>query len=263
MTARIYALANQKGGVGKTTTAINLGDGLAALGQRVLLVDADPQANATGSLGMDKSLAPSVYEALINGVPLVAVVRPTSRPCLELAPAALSLAGAEVELIGLPHWQRRLRQSLEPIAPKYDYVLIDCPPSLGLLTVNALAAAQGVIVPVQCEYLPLEGLTQLMKTIHLVRDSLNPSLRLLGLVLTMYDGRTHLSHQVAQEVRRHFPAQTFRTVIPRSVRLAEAPSYGQPILAYDPASRGAQAYRALAEEVMAWVKEESRHSASR
>lgn len=249
----IYALANQKGGVGKTTTAVNVGAYLAEWGQRVLLVDVDPQANATSSLGIDKRAVPlSTYDLLVRGVPLARIVQLTGRVRLDLAPASPALAGATVELISLPQRESRLRQALAHLTDgRYDYVLIDCPPSLGILTVNGLtAAADGVIIPVQCEYLALEGLSQLTRTIELVRRALNPGLRLRGLVMTMYDARTILSRQIVEEVRRHFPGRVFNTIIPRSVRLSEAPSYGEPITSYAPRSAGALAYAALARELL-------------
>ncbi len=248
----IYTLANQKGGVGKTTTAVNVGAYLAEWGQRVLVVDIDPQANATSSLGIDKRAVPlSIYDLLVREVPLARIVQLTGRVRLDLAPASPSLAGATVEMISLPRREYRLRQMLVGLDQRYDYVLIDCPPSLGILTVNGLAAAtDGVIIPVQCEYLALEGLSQLMRAIELVRRALNPGLRLRGLVMTMYDARTTLSRQVVEEVRRHFPERVFRTIIPRSVRLSEAPSYGEPIISYAPRSAGALAYAALARELL-------------
>ena len=244
------ALANQKGGVGKTTTAINLGAYLADLGRSVLLVDLDPQANATAGLGLRAPAGRSCYDVLIDALSPEVVVVDTVQPGLRLLPSSPDLAGAEIELVGAMAREMRLKRALNGAVGEYDFVLIDCPPSLGLLTLNALTAADEVIVPVQCEYLALEGLGQLMTTLDLVRRNLNPDLRLRGLALTMFDGRTNLSLQVVDEVRRHFP-NTFRTVIPRSVRLSEAPSHGLPIIAYDAASRGAQAYRELAAEVLA------------
>lgn len=249
---RIYALANQKGGVGKTTTAVNLGAYLAAAGQRVLLVDADPQANATSCLGINRrNLSPSVYDVLLNGVPAARVLLPTKQAGLELVPSTTALAGAEVELVGKANREFSLDQALTPIVHRYDIVLIDSPPSLGLLTINALTAAQdGVLIPVQCEYLALEGLGLLLKTIYMVRDTLNPRLVIAGVVLTMFDARTNLSRQVVEEVRRYFPAHVFQTVVPRTVRLGEAPSYGETILSYAPSSPGAIAYGELANELM-------------
>jgi chromosome partitioning protein len=248
---QVYAVANQKGGVGKTTTVVNLGAYLAAAGRRVLVVDIDPQANATTSLGVDKNaLRQSIYEAIIGDVPLERLLILTDRLGLDLIPAAPALAGAEVELVGVMAREQRLRKGLEPVRGRYDYVLIDCPPSLGLLTVNALTAADEVIIPIQCEYLPMEGLAQLLRTIELVHSNLNRSLGIRGLLMTMYDVRTNLAQQVVDEVRRHFPNKTFRTIIPRSVRLSEAPSYGEPIIDYDPRSPGGAAYHALAQEVL-------------
>jgi chromosome partitioning protein len=249
---RIYTLVNQKGGVGKTTTSINLAAYLAQLDQRVLLVDLDPQANATSSLGMDKAkVAGGVYDTLINGASARDYVLHSPQLKLALLPASPALAGAEVELVNTLARESQLRNALENAASQYDYILIDCPPSLGLLTVNGLVAARdGVIIPVQCEYLALEGLGQLTNTLGRVRAALNPQLIIRGLVMTMYDGRASLAQQVVDEVQRHFPGQVFKAIIPRSVRLAEAPSHGLPISVYAPNSSGAQAYRALAQELL-------------
>ncbi|MEP7200445.1 MAG: AAA family ATPase [Chloroflexota bacterium] len=250
--SKILSLANQKGGVGKTTTAVNLAAALAEAGQQVLLMDLDPQANATSSLGFDKrTVTRSVYDCLLDGVPLAHIITMTNWPRLDLAPANPALAGAEVELVNEPSREFRLREALKSLTAPYDYVFLDCPPSLGLLTLNALSAADGVIVPVQCEYLALEGLTQLMATIDMVRRSLNPSLKIEGLIMTMYDARTHLAQQVADEVRKHFGDKVFGAMVPRSVRLSEAPSFGQPGITYAPNTPGAQAYRALAAELIA------------
>ncbi len=255
---RIYALANQKGGVGKTTTAVNLGAYLAAAGRRVLIVDADAQANATSSLGVaGGDLTHSLYDVLIRHVPLADIIVPTFQPGLDLAPSAPALAGAEVEMVSILAREHLLRKALEPVLPRYDHLLIDCPPSLGLLTINALTAARdGLIVPIQCEYLALEGLGRLWQTVQLVREKLNPHLFISGMILTMFDSRTNLATQVVDEVRKYFPDQTFHAVVPRSVRLSEAPSHGQTILTYAPHSSGAEAYAALAEELMA--REEGR-----
>jgi chromosome partitioning protein len=249
--SRIYALANQKGGVGKTTTAVNLAAYLAKLGQRVLVVDVDPQANATASLGVDKNQQDgSVYDAFVGDVPLHEVIQPTQQANLELAVSSPQLAGAEIELVAMRGRETKLRAALRPVRDRYDYIFVDCPPSLGLLTVNALAAAHGVIIPVQCEYLALEGLTQLMTTIQLVRRSLNPTLQVRGLLMTMFDGRANLARQVRDEVQKHFAGQVFAVIVPRNIRLSEAPSYGLPILTYAPQSQGGQAYQALAQELL-------------
>ena len=246
----VIAIVNQKGGVGKTTTAVHVGAYLGSVSP-ALLVDCDPQGNATSWLGQDpRTVQPSVYEALLGEASLAAAVRPTSEPGLWLAPASRALAGAQIELVDLPERELRLRTALVPLRTDYETIFLDCPPSLGLLTVNALAAADAVLVPVQCEYLALEGLGQVVESIERVRQHLNPRLKLAGLLLTMADGRTNLSLQVEAEVRRHFPELTFHSVIPRSVRLGEAPSHGQSVLRYDPASRGAVAYAALADELM-------------
>jgi chromosome partitioning protein len=247
----VYALVNQKGGVGKTTTAVNLGAYLAARQQRVLLIDIDPQANATSSLGIDKQqVTRSTYHVLIDETPLAQTIQLTKRLRLDLAPASVALAGAEIELVDLSDRERRLKHALSEAQANYDYVLIDCPPSLGLLTVNALTAAHGVLVPVQCEYLALEGLSQLMNTIQLVRRALNPGLIVRGLIMTMFDSRMKLAQQVVNEARSHFGKRVFDTLIPRSVRLSEAPSFGEPILSYAPTSSGGAAYAQLAEEML-------------
>lgn len=250
--ARFYTLVNQKGGVGKTTSAINLGAYLGYYGQRVLLVDLDPQANATSSLGIDKRTVKSgTYEVLIGAAPVIPQILHNPRLKISLLPSSPALAGAEVELIELPNREARLREVLAPVADRYDYVLIDCPPSLSVLTVNGLVAAlHGVIIPVQCEYLALEGLGQLTQTLTRVRASLFPELKVRGVVLTMYDGRTKLAADVVGEVRRYFGDQVFNAIIPRSIRLAEAPSYGIPVSIYAPESNAARAYSSLAREVL-------------
>jgi chromosome partitioning protein len=248
----IYALANQKGGVGKTTTAVNLSACLAERGCRVLLVDADPQANATSSLGVTaEELPSSLYDVLIRRRPVLDTIVTTAHSGLDLLPSAPALAGAEVEMVAVLAREHLLRRAFDALPDDYTHILIDCPPSLGLLTVNALVAVtDGVVVPIQCEYLALEGLGRLWHTVQLVREGLNPGLYISGMVLTMFDSRTNLAEQVVNEVRSHFPQQTFRTVVPRSVRLSEAPSYGQTILNYAPSSPGAAAYRALAREFL-------------
>jgi len=247
---RILAIANQKGGVGKTTTAVNLGAGLAELGYRVLVVDLDPQGNATTGLGIQsRNLQTSIYDALMGDTPLDDCIEPTSLRNLFVAPATIDLAGAEIELVPAFSRELRLRRALGTVAGEFDFTLIDCPPSLGLLTVNGLAAADEVVVPIQCEYYALEGLGQLMRNVQLVQSNLNPRLNLSTIILTMYDARTKLADQVTKEVRAHFGARVCRNVVPRTVRLSEAPSFGQPITVFDPTSRGAIAYRELAREV--------------
>jgi chromosome partitioning protein len=245
---RILVVTNQKGGVGKTTTAISLGAALAERGQRVLIVDLDPQANATSGLGVGKDHPNSIYGVLLKERPITDAIAHTDTPDLDIVPSSAEMAGAEVELVPLMARESRLRQALRA-ASQYDTVIVDCPPSLGLLTVNALVAGDGVVVPVQCEYYALEGLAQLLDTIEAVRQRLNEHLEVVAIVLTMEDRRNRLSMQVADEVRRHFPKLVARTRIPRTVRLAEAPSHGKPITAYDPASRGAKAYSDLAREI--------------
>ena len=248
---RVYALTNQKGGVGKTTTTISVGVYLAASGRKVLVVDADPQANATSSLGIDKgALTRSIYDVLVGGMRMEQVITLTKRLGLDLAPSSPALAGAGVELVNMTAREHRLQRALKPLRERYDYILIDSPPSLGLLTVNTLTAADGVIIPIQCEYLALEGLTQLLRTVELVQRNLNPRLTVRGMLLTMYDARTNLSRQVVDEVRTHFDSLVFKTIIPRSVRLSEAPSHGETILSYAPESAGAQAYQALTAELL-------------
>jgi chromosome partitioning protein len=251
--ARIFTLVNQKGGVGKTTTAINLGAYLGYFGQRVLIVDLDPQANATSSLGIDKqTVKHGTYEVLIGSQPIAPNILHNPRLKISLLPSSPSLAGAEIELIDLDNREYLLKRALTNISDRYDYILIDCPPSLSLLTVNGLIAAEsGVIIPVQCEYLALEGLGQLTQTIRKVQNSLFPELQIKGVVLTMYDGRTRLALDVVSEVQRYFSDQVYQTIIPRSVRLAEAPSYGTPISAFAPESTAAKAYAALAKEILA------------
>lgn len=247
---RVIALANQKGGVGKTTTAVNLGACLAELGYRVLVCDLDPQANASTGLGINPGNgAGSMYDVMLNDLPLEDCVEPSSVRNLFVAPANLDLAGAEIELVPAFSREMRLRRAVEQILDDYDFILIDCPPSLGLLTVNGLAAANEVVVPVQCEYYALEGLSQLIRNVSLVQKNLNPKLELTAIICVMYDARTKLSSQVVREVRSHFGDKVCHNVVPRTVRLSEAPSFGQPIVAFDPTSRGAIAYRELAKEV--------------
>ncbi len=247
---RVLAVANQKGGVGKTTTAINLGACLAELGYRTLVVDLDPQGNASTGLGIDtRGLASSMYDVLLHEAPLEDAIEPTALKNLFVAPASLDLAGAEIELVPAFSREFRLKRAIESVLDSYDFVLIDCPPSLGLLTINAMSAAGEVLVPIQCEYYALEGVGQLLRNVELVKKSLNPQLEVSTIVLVMYDGRTKLADQVVNEVRTHFGDRVCRMIVPRNVRLSEAPSYGQPIIAFDSGSRGAVAYRELAKEV--------------
>ena len=245
---KIIAVVNQKGGVGKTTTAVNLTAALHDLGLRVLLCDFDPQANATSGLGVDKrKVKKDVYDTVVNDVPTVEAIVSTKYG--DVLPSSADLAGAAVELIGLPNPNHRLLNALQQVKDQYDLIFIDCPPSLEMLTLNGLAAADGILVPVQCEYYALEGLSDLMSTLRMVKKRINPALEIFGVALTMFDGRTNFSTQVAQEVRRHFPGKVYSAVVPRNVRLAEAPSHGLPVTAYDRSSKGALAYKAMAEEI--------------
>lgn len=248
---KVIAIANQKGGVGKTTTAVNLAACLAALDRKVLLVDSDPQGNSTSGLGFEKNyIKKCIYEVLINNTPMAEVIMKSDYENLWVLPATIQLAGAELELVSVMSRETRLKRALDRVKHNYDYVLIDCPPSLGLLTLNALTAASSVLVPIQCEFYALEGVTQLMNTIQLVQRNLNPALKLEGAVMTMFDARTNLSNDVVGEVKKYFSAKTYNTIIPRNIRLSEAPSHGQPVIVYDPKSKGAQVYQELAQEVI-------------
>ncbi len=251
---RVLAVVNQKGGVGKSTTAVNLAASLGELGEKVLLVDLDPQGNATSGFGLNRNQREfCIYNALLGDTPIAQIIEPVEIENVFVIPATIQLAGAEIELVSAFSRETKLRQILEPVRGEFDFVIIDCPPSLGLLTINALTAADGLVIPVQCEYYALEGLSKLLDSVRLVRTHLNTSLDVFGAVMTMYDARTRLSQQVVDEVRDFFEEKVFETLIPRSVRLSEAPSFGQPVTMYDPNGRGAAAYRALAKEVMSRV----------
>ncbi|MBP3464500.1 MAG: ParA family protein [Clostridia bacterium] len=258
---KIIAIANQKGGVGKTTTSVNLSSLLANKGKKVLLIDADPQGNATSGLGLEKDVEKSLYDVLINEEPVENTLQDTIEKNLKICPSNMNLAGAEVELVSQMSREHRLKEQLEGVKDKFDYIFIDCPPSLGLITLNSFTAADSVLIPVQCEYYALEGLGQLINTINLVKKHLNKSLEIEGAILTMYDIRTNLSNQVVKEVKRYFDNKVYKTVIPRNVRLSEAPSFGMPITIYDPKSKGAKSYEKLAKEFlkMQESKEKAKH----
>jgi len=252
MVARVICIANQKGGVGKTTTAVNLSASIAAAEKKVLLIDIDPQGNSTSGVGLNKEGSDgTIYHALLRGSGMKRMIQKTSLACLDVVISNTDLIGAEVELIQEKDREKKLGNLIKEVEAEYDYIFIDCPPSLGLLTINSLTAAHSVIIPLQCEYYALEGLGQLLKTIRLIKQSLNPKLEIEGILLTMFDSRNNLSHQVAEEVRNHFKDKVFRTIIPRNIRLSEAPSYGKPVLLYDIHSKGAESYLNLAREIMA------------
>ena len=253
---KIIAVANQKGGVGKTTTAVNISTIIAKKGKKVILIDADPQGNATSGLGLEKDMENSLYDVLINEVDIKETLQDTCIKTLKICPSNMSLAGAEVELVSLMSREQRLKEKLDEIKDEFDFAIIDCPPSLGLITLNALTAADSVLIPVQCEYYALEGLGQLINTINLVKKHLNKHLEIEGAVLTMYDVRTNLSNQVVREVKRYFDDKVYKTVIPRNIKLSEAPSFGMPITIYDPKSKGVRCYEKLAREVLAKNKEQ-------
>ena len=247
---RVIAVANQKGGVGKTTTAVNLSTSLAKKGKKVILIDGDPQGNATSGLGVEKDLDNSIYDVLVEEVDIKTTLQDTCVKTLKVCPSNMDLAGAEVELVSQMSREFRLKEKIDPIKDEFDYIIIDCPPSLGLITLNSFTAADSLLIPVQCEYYALEGLGQLLNTINLVKKHLNKNLEIEGAVLTMYDMRTNLSNQVVKEVKRYFDDKVYKTVIPRNIKLSEAPSFGMPIGLYDPKSKGARAYEKLAREVM-------------
>ena len=255
---KIISVANQKGGVGKTTTTVNLATILAKRGKKVLLIDADPQGNATSGLGLDKDLTPSTYDILVNDTEFEDVMQKTMIKNLKVCPANMDLAGAEVELVSMMSREQRLKEKVDIIKDKFDYILIDCPPSLGLVTLNAFTASNSVLIPVQCEYFALEGLGQLLNTINLVKKHLNKEIKIEGALLTMYDIRTNLSNQVVKEVKKYFENKVYKTVIPRNVRLSEAPSYGMPITEYDPRSKGAKSYIKFAKEFLKINEEEKK-----
>ena len=255
---KVISVANQKGGVGKTTTTVNLGTILAKRGKKVLLIDADPQGNATSGLGVDKEVEPSTYDILVNDAELKDAIQDTIIKNLKVCPANMNLAGAEVEVVSMMSREQRLKEKLEPIKNMFDYILIDCPPSLGLITLNSFTASDSVLIPVQCEYFALEGLGQLLNTVNLVKKHLNKEIRIEGALLTMYDMRTNLSNQVVKEVKKYFDDKVYKTVIPRNVRLSEAPSYGMPITEYDPRSKGAKSYTKFAREFLKLNEEEKK-----